>query len=62
MHAVFQSINFRFVPSRQRILYDNVTSLMWKTALSFISNSDRGQHNSAGEESGTQPNRNDEKD
>jgi hypothetical protein len=39
MHAVFQTINFRFVPNRQRILYDNVTSLMWKTALSFISNS-----------------------
>ena len=33
-----QSINFRFVPNRQRILYDNVTSLCWKTALSFLSN------------------------
>jgi len=33
-----QSINFRCVPNRQRILYDNVTSLCWKTALSFLSN------------------------
>eukprot|EP01046_Picozoa_sp_COSAG06_P026210 COSAG06_NODE_2245_length_7263_cov_19.964964_6_plen_150_part_00 len=38
MHAVFQSINFRFIPNRQRILYDNMTSLLWKTALSFLSN------------------------
>ena len=38
MHAVFQSINFRFVPNRQRILYDNMTSLLWKIALSFLSN------------------------
>ena len=26
------------MPNRQRILYDNVTSLCWKTALSFLSN------------------------
>ena len=38
IHAVFQTVNFRFVPSRQRILYDNATSLMWKTMLSFLAN------------------------
>jgi len=37
-HGVVQAFNFRFVPSRQRILYDNCVSLVWKTFLSFYSN------------------------
>lgn len=37
-HAVAQSINFRFVPNRQRILYDNMVSVGWKTILSFAAN------------------------
>eukprot|EP00656_Telonema_subtile_P019515 TRINITY_DN20755_c0_g1_i1.p1 TRINITY_DN20755_c0_g1~~TRINITY_DN20755_c0_g1_i1.p1 ORF type:complete len:205 (-),score=18.42 TRINITY_DN20755_c0_g1_i1:1-615(-) len=37
-HAVVQCVNFAFVPSRQRILYDNAVSLGWKTVLSFFAN------------------------
>jgi hypothetical protein len=37
-HAVVQAINFKFVPSRQRILYDNSVSFVWKTFLSFHAN------------------------
>jgi len=37
-HGLVQAFNFRFVPSRQRILYDNCVSLMWKTFLSFYAN------------------------
>jgi protein Mpv17 len=35
-HLIFQSVNFRFVPSRQRILFDNCTSLFWKTFLLLL--------------------------
>ena len=35
-HFVFQSINFRLVPSRQRVLFDNCTSLFWKTLLMLL--------------------------
>jgi hypothetical protein len=34
-HAVVQLFNFALVPPRQRVLYDNVVSLCWKTALSL---------------------------
>ena len=39
-HGVVQLVNFRFVPSNQRILYDNGVSLIWKAALSFMANND----------------------
>jgi hypothetical protein len=37
-HGVVQAFNFRFVPSSQRILYDNCTGLMWKAFLSMVAN------------------------
>jgi protein Mpv17 len=37
-HGVVQAINFRFVPSRQRILYDNCVGLVWKTFLTYYAN------------------------
>jgi hypothetical protein len=37
-HGCAQSFNFRFVPSSQRILYDNLVSLTWKTFMSLVAN------------------------